>query len=140
MLSSYEQEWTENDKSFQPIFLSTISALPKIRRTTLIELTFIEHNGEVHNVRAAPGTNLMQAALDNNVPGIDADCGGSCACGTCHVFIDTSWMDKAGEPSESECAMLEMTPEKNEMSRLACQITVETPLNGLVVKLPEFQM
>lgn len=106
----------------------------------MIELTFIEHNGQVHKLRTAPGTNLMQAALDNNVPGIDADCGGSCACGTCHVFIDSKWVDKTGEPTDSESAMLEMTPEKSHNSRLACQIIVQPQLNGLVVNLPEFQM
>ena len=139
MLSSYEQEWTENDKSFQPIFLSTISALPKIRRTTLIELTFIEHNGEVHNVRAAPGTNLMQAALDNNVPGIDADCGGGMACATCHVYVKEEWFNKLPQKEEGEEDMLDLAFEPKKNSRLSCQIVVSNEIDGLVVDIPEKQ-
>jgi ferredoxin, 2Fe-2S len=106
----------------------------------VIEVTFIEHSGQEHHVTSNAGTNLMQAALDNCVPGIDADCGGSCACGTCHVMVSKEWMDKVGKASETESTMLEMTPESSEQSRLACQITLEPNLSGLVVMLPEFQM
>ncbi|MBD2859410.1 2Fe-2S iron-sulfur cluster binding domain-containing protein [Spongiibacter sp. KMU-158] len=106
----------------------------------MIELTFIEHSGAEHTVSADAGTNVMQAAIDNGVPGIDADCGGACACGTCHVMVSTEWLDKVGSASDIEITMLEMTPEKNERSRLACQISLSPELSGLVVNLPEFQM
>ncbi len=106
----------------------------------MIELTFIEHNGEQHHVSANEGSSLMQAATDNGVPGIDADCGGSCACGTCHVIVAENWMDKVGAAGDTEETMLQMTPDSNAHSRLACQITLQPELNGLVVTLPEFQM
>lgn len=106
----------------------------------MIDLIFVEHGGERHRVSAQPGGSLMQAAIDNSIPGIDADCGGSCACGTCHVIVDSEWLAKVGSPSESEALMLEMTPEHSERSRLACQITIEPEMSGMVVAIPEFQM
>lgn len=106
----------------------------------MIDLIFVEHSGERHRVSAQPGGNLMQAAIDNSIPGIDADCGGSCACGTCHVIVAPEWLAKVGSPSESEALMLEMTPENSECSRLACQITIEPEMSGMVVAIPEFQM
>jgi|TARA_R110001583_G_scaffold4420_3_gene25529 2Fe-2S ferredoxin len=106
----------------------------------VIDLTFVEHNGERHSVSAQQGTNLMQVAIDNAIPGIDADCGGSCACGTCHVRVAQEWLSKVGSPGESEALMLEMTPENDESSRLACQITIEPEMSGMIVEIPEFQM
>ncbi|CAA0111329.1 Ferredoxin-6 [Zhongshania aliphaticivorans] len=106
----------------------------------MINLTFVEFNGEEHRVSVQQGSSLMQAAIENFVPGIDADCGGSCACGTCHVKLDQAWLSKVETPSESESLMLEMTPEHDECSRLACQITVQADMDGMIVKLPEFQM
>ncbi|WP_372864452.1 2Fe-2S iron-sulfur cluster-binding protein [Spongiibacter sp.] len=106
----------------------------------MITLTFIEHSGEQHVVTAEPGCTLMQAAVDNGVPGIDADCGGACACGTCHVIVAQDWLSKTATPSDSESTMLEMTPDHCRQSRLACQITLSEPLDGMVVELPEFQM
>ncbi|WP_372747131.1 2Fe-2S iron-sulfur cluster-binding protein [Litorivivens sp.] len=106
----------------------------------MIEVKFIEHSGEVHEVTAESGASLMQAALNNSVPGIDADCGGGCACGTCHVIVSPEWIDKVGSPNETEAIMLQMTPEGCERSRLSCQLQLNDELNGLVVELPEFQM
>ena len=74
------------------------------------------------------------------MPGIDADCGGECACGTCHVIVDQAWSSKTGQPSDDEQQMLDMTPEKTATSRLACQITASDELDGLILRLPEFQM
>ncbi len=106
----------------------------------MARITFIEHNGNEHQVDADSGQNLMQAAMDNAVPGIDADCGGGCACGTCHVIVAKEWVDKISAANDVEVSMIEMTPEDNERSRLACQIELDDNLDGLVVKLPEFQM
>lgn len=106
----------------------------------MINVIFIEHQGKVHEVEAESGTTLMQAAVDNAVPGIDADCGGGCACGTCHVKVCEEWLGKLSPADAGESMMLNMTPEQSPESRLACQITLSEALNGLTVKLPEFQM
>jgi len=106
----------------------------------LPKVTFIEFSGTTHTVNAESGNSLMQAAVDNTVPGIDADCGGSCACGTCHVMVDADWGAAVGAPDDMEEAMLSMRPDRGEHSRLACQITVTDALDGLVVRLPEHQM
>lgn len=106
----------------------------------MAKVTFIEHNGTEHEVELEQGLPLMQIALDNMVPGIDADCGGECACGTCHVIVDQAWSSKTGQPGDDEQQMLDMTPEKTATSRLACQITASDELDGLILRLPEFQM
>lgn len=104
------------------------------------KVTFIENSGMTRTVDVAAGGTLMQAALDNSVPGIDADCGGSCACGTCHVMVDARWAQAVGNPGDMEEAMLSMRPDRSAYSRLACQIVVDEALDGLVVRLPEHQM
>jgi 2Fe-2S ferredoxin len=103
------------------------------------KITYIEHDGTVHDVDAAVGTTVMNAALDNLVPGIDADCGGECSCATCHVMVAEDWMPKVGQPNEAEESMLDLNPERQPNSRLSCQIPVTDELDGLVVQLPEFQ-
>ncbi len=103
-------------------------------------ITLIEFSGTEHTIRAQAGKSLMQNALDNGVPGIDADCGGSCACGTCHVFVDPEWLAQTGQRTEMEEAMLGMRPDRADNSRLSCQIQVTDALDGLSVRLPEFQM
>ncbi len=105
----------------------------------MAKITYIEHDGTEHEVEAGSGTTVMNAALDNLVPGIDADCGGECSCATCHVMVDENWMAKVGSPSETEESMLDLNPERQANSRLSCQIPVTDELNGLVVRLPEFQ-
>lgn len=104
------------------------------------KITLIEYSGQDHTIEAEIGKTLMQNALDNAVPGIDADCGGACACGTCHVFVDPDWMPVTGETDAMEEAMLGMRPDRAETSRLSCQIEVSEELDGLLVRLPEFQM
>ena len=104
------------------------------------KITLIEYGGTSHTIDAETGKSLMQNALDNGVPGIDADCGGACACGTCHVFVDPDWMPVTGETDAMEEAMLGMRPDRAETSRLSCQIEVSEELDGLLVRLPEFQM
>ena len=82
----------------------------------------------------------MQLAIDNGIPGIDADCGGECACGTCHVILEDQWLAITGNAKIDELQMLDMTPEKTSTSRLSCQIQVSDAMDGMMVQLPEFQM
>ncbi len=106
----------------------------------MANMTFVEHDGTEHAVTIEEGKSLMQIAMDNAVPGIDADCGGSCACGTCHVIVDPDWIGMTGEVGSDEKQLLNMTPDKTTTSRLACQITASDALDGMIVRLPEFQM
>ena len=103
-------------------------------------ITLIEFNGNEHIIEAETGKSLMQNALDNMIPGIDADCGGACACGTCHCFIEDNWQDATGNGDAMEESMLGMRPDRADNSRLSCQIDVSEAMNGMVVRLPEFQM
>ena len=103
------------------------------------KIKYIEHDGTEHEVDAELGISVMQAALNNLVPGIDADCGGECSCATCHVMVHEDWMLKAGSPDDAEESMLDLNPERQSNSRLACQIFVSEDLDGLVLDLPEFQ-
>jgi 2Fe-2S ferredoxin len=102
-------------------------------------ITYIEHNGTAHQVAVDNGDTLMQGALNNSVPGIDADCGGACACATCHVYVDTAWLDRLSAPDDMERAMLECVQEVRDNSRLACQVRLGEHLDGLQVRLPEVQ-
>ena len=105
----------------------------------MISITYIEHDGTERSIEARPGSSVMLAAVTNGVPGIDADCGGSCSCATCHVLVNEEWISKTGEISPTEEAMLSLSPDRKENSRLACQIPVTEDLDGLVVTTPEFQ-
>ena len=102
-------------------------------------VTFIAFNGTRHVVVVPAGTTLMRAATDNNVPGIDGDCGGQCACATCHVFVDPAWATATGVRTEIEDDMLNFAAELRDSSRLACQIELTEALDGLVVAMPEGQ-
>lgn len=102
-------------------------------------VTFIAFDGRPHAVQAADGSSLMQAAVDHSVRGIDGDCGGQCACATCHVFIDPAWATRVGPRTAHEDEMLNFAAELQDNSRLACQITLGPALDGLVVRLPEGQ-
>ena len=103
-------------------------------------ITLIESNGQSHTIDAEIGKSLMENAIDHEVPGIDADCGGAGACGTCHCFVDADWQDTTGEVNVLEDSMLGMRPDRAANSRLSCQIDVSAAMEGLVVRLPEFQM
>ena len=103
------------------------------------QVTYIEHNGTAHEIELEEGLSVMRGAVDNGVPGIDADCGGECACATCHVFVEEPWLEKTGEPSEQEASMLSFAATAQPNSRLSCQITMSATLDGLVVRLPEAQ-
>ena len=103
------------------------------------KITYIEHNKKSHDIEVANGLTVMEGAVQNNISGIDADCGGSCACATCHVYVDEKWFDKLPKKVDAEQDMLDMAFEPNKFSRLACQITTTNELDGLVVKVPSKQ-
>ena len=103
------------------------------------KIVFFEHNGTEHCVEGTDGRSVMETALEHNVPGIDADCGGECACATCHVFVDDGWLPKTGPATEPETMLLAFVDGARPNSRLSCQIKITDNLDGLVVRLPEFQ-
>ena len=103
------------------------------------KITYIEHNGKSHTVNIPNELTVMEGAIQNNVPGIDADCGGACACATCHVYVDEKWFEKLPKKEITEEDMLDMAYEPKKFSRLSCQITVTDELDGLVVKMPSKQ-
>jgi 2Fe-2S ferredoxin len=102
----------------------------------MVKITYIQPDGRHFAVEAKTGMSLMEAAVKHNVPGIDAQCGGACACATCHVYVDESWRSATGEPAMMESGMLEFAVNPGPGSRLACQITVTDALNGLIVRVP----
>ena len=103
------------------------------------KVTYIAHDGTRSEVEASEGDTLMQAAVDNRIKGIDGDCGGECACATCHIYVDESWIGKLDALQANEDQMLELTPDRNERSRLGCQIRLNSELDGIVVHMPEHQ-
>jgi|TARA_Y100000310_G_scaffold57880_1_gene53036 2Fe-2S ferredoxin len=103
------------------------------------KITYIEHNGKSHTIDVAKELSVMEAAIQNNIPGIEADCGGACACATCHVYVDEKWFNKLKKKEEAEQDMLDMAFEPNSYSRLSCQLTVTDELDGMVVKMPSKQ-
>ena len=107
----------------------------------MAKITYIEFNGTEHVVEVENGMTVMEGARDNSIPGIEADCGGACACSTCHVYIDSSWVDKLPPKEEMEEDMLDFaySPDEN-TSRLTCQIEVNNNLDGLIVRMPEKQI
>ena len=103
----------------------------------MAKIKFVEPGGEVREVDASVGASIMETAVRNMMPGIDADCGGACACATCHVYIDEAWVEKVGNPEEMEKSMLDFAENTNERSRLSCQIVMSEALDGVVIHLPE---
>lgn len=105
----------------------------------MARIHFVRHDGETLVVVGRNGGNLMELAVKNSVPGIDGDCGGACACATCHVYVGEVWLAAVGPRNAMEQAMLEFAEDVRETSRLACQIRVEDALDGLEVHLPQHQ-
>ena len=105
----------------------------------MAKIKYIEHNGKEHVVDVKPGMSVMEGAVKNLIPGIDADCGGACACATCHVYVKEDWLAKTGERSAMEESMLDFAEAVTDNSRLSCQIKVTDALDGLVVTMPESQ-
>jgi 2Fe-2S ferredoxin len=105
----------------------------------MVHVTFVAFDGARQVITFEPRQSVMQAAVNNNVSGIDGDCGGSMACGSCLVYLDADWLARAGNPSDFEMAMLELSTNFRPNSRLACQINLSPTLDGLVVHTPELQ-
>lgn len=103
------------------------------------KITYIQPGGDEQTVEAEVGVTVMEAAKLNLVAGIEAECGGACACATCHVYVGEEWKEKTGSPSEMEEDMLDFAFDVRETSRLSCQIKVSDELDGLVVTVPEKQ-
>jgi 2Fe-2S ferredoxin len=105
----------------------------------LAKVIFIEKGGTAQTVEAVAGLSVADAALNNAVPGIEADCGGSCACATCHVYVEDGWINRLTPPDELEAQMLGFAFDVRPNSRLSCQIKLSDALDGLVVRVPERQ-
>ncbi len=105
----------------------------------MAKITYIEHSGKSHTIEVQNGLTVMEGAIQNNIPGIDADCGGSMACATCHVYVKEEWFNKLPKKEDGEEDMLDMAYEPNKFSRLSCQLTVSDNLEGMIVNLPEKQ-
>ena len=105
----------------------------------MTKITYIESNGKSHQIDVANGLTVMEGAIQNNIPGIDADCGGSMACATCHVYVKEDWFNRLPKKENGEEDMIDMAYEPNKFSRLSCQITVSDELDGLAVQLPKKQ-
>ena len=103
------------------------------------KITYIDHEGTARTVEGEIGSTVMETAIKNSVPEIEAECGGACACSTCHVYVDEGWKEKTGEPSPLEEDMLDFGYDVQADSRLSCQIKVTAELEGLVVRTPERQ-
>ena len=107
----------------------------------MAKITYVEHGGTEHTVDVANGLTVMEGARDNNIPGIEADCGGACACSTCHVYVHADWVEKIPAMDDMEEDMLDFAFEPDPArSRLTCQIKVTDELDGLVVQMPEKQI
>jgi 2Fe-2S ferredoxin len=105
----------------------------------MARITYIQHDGTQHVVEAEPGMTVMEAAVKHSIPGIAAECGGACACATCHVYVDEAWREATGNPEQMEEDMLDFAFEVRPNSRLSCQIKVVSALDGLVVTTPAKQ-
>ena len=105
----------------------------------MAKITYIEHTNKKHIVEVLNNMSVMEGAVQNNIPGIDADCGGSMACATCHVYIDKKWFDKLEKKDEGEEDMLDMAYQPNKFSRLSCQLVVSDELDGLILRMPSKQ-
>lgn len=103
------------------------------------KVNYVEVNGTVHETNLPTGLTVMEGARRDEIPGIDADCGGACSCATCHVYVDEAWVERVGGPGANEKDMLELAVDVKPNSRLSCQIQVRPELDGLIVHLPVTQ-
>ena len=103
------------------------------------KITYKDKDGVSKTIEVENGLSVMEGAIQNDIPGIDADCGGAMACATCHVYVEEKWLDKLPKPEEGETDMIDMAFEPKKNSRLSCQITVTDDLDGLIVTTPEKQ-
>ena len=105
----------------------------------MTKITYIDYSGNSKTIDVENGLTVMEGAVQNDIPGIDADCGGSMACATCHVYVSEKWLDKIPKAEDGEIDMIDMAFEPKKNSRLSCQITIAEELDGLTVKTPEKQ-
>tara|TARA_A100001011_G_C14168681_1_gene781474 strand:+ start:110 stop:430 length:321 start_codon:yes stop_codon:yes gene_type:complete len=105
----------------------------------MAKVTYIDSHGNSKSIEVDNGLTVMEGAIQNNITGIDADCGGSMACATCHVYVEEKWLDKLAKPEDGEIDMIDMAFEPKKNSRLSCQIIVSDELDGLTVTTPEKQ-
>jgi len=105
----------------------------------MVKINFVDHAGTTRTVDTDEGSTVMEAAIRNAIPGIEAECGGACACATCHVYVDPEWLTKTGEQNSMEQSMLDFANDVEPNSRLSCQIKITDALDGLVVRLPKSQ-
>ena len=105
----------------------------------MAKITYIEHTNKEHVVEVPNNMSVMEGAIQNNISGIDADCGGSMACATCHVYVDEKWFNKLEKKEEGEEDMLDMAYQPNKFSRLSCQLLVSDELDGLIIRMPSKQ-
>ena len=106
----------------------------------MVKITYVEFDGTSHQAEVQDGTTVMEGAMNNDIPGIVAECGGCLSCATCHIYVDDEWVSATGEATRQESDMLENVMDRQENSRLSCQIEVESELDGLIVRLPELQI
>jgi len=106
----------------------------------MAKITYIEFDGTEHVVDVPSGLSVMEGAINNNIPGIEAECGGMCSCATCHVYVDPAWTNATGSPGDIEQGMLDSALDLQDESRLSCQIDVGDELDGLIVRMPELQI
>ena len=106
---------------------------------SMAKITYITHDNQNHTIEVQNGLSVMEGAVQNDIPGIDADCGGGMACATCHVYVKEEWLDKLPKKEDGEEDMLDMAFEPKKNSRLSCQLIVSDELNGLIVNIPSKQ-
>ncbi len=116
-----------------------IRVLHVLTEIEMPKITFIDFEGTERAVDGVAGDSVMEAATTNDIPGIDADCGGACACATCHVYVSENWLNIVGKPEDLEAEMLDVAEDVKENSRLACQIKISDEMDGLVITTPESQ-
>ena len=107
--------------------------------TVMAKITYITHENQIHTVEVQNGLTVMEGAVQNDIPGIDADCGGGMACATCHVYVNDDWLYKMSAKEDGEEDMLDMAFEPKKNSRLSCQIIISDELDGLTVNIPSKQ-
>ena len=121
------------------MFLDTCSKFLSVYICVMPKIIYNTHDNKTRTIEVQNGLTVMEGAVQNDIPGIDADCGGGMACATCHVYIDDEWMEKLPEKDDGEEDMLDMTYEPKKNSRLSCQIIVSDDLDGLIVNIPSKQ-
>jgi ferredoxin, 2Fe-2S len=134
-----QREPIEMTGSHTPPYARPIKPTPSFAHSAMVQITFIDSAGAARTVEGEVGSTVMETAIKNGVPEIEAECGGACACSTCHVYIDEAWREKVGEPSPMEEDMLDFAYNVQPNSRLSCQIKVREDFEGLTVRTPDRQ-